>query len=78
MIQCARQSFELPVSIVHRLVDYFVLVSEEEIREAIRFYVEKAHTVAERAGAAAMKTRDQLARKRVGLILSVEILLLRC
>lgn len=69
-----RQSFELPVRIVHRLVDEFVLVSEEELRAAIRLYVEKAHTIAEGAGAAplaaAMKTRDRLAGKRVGLVLS--------
>ncbi len=69
-----RQSFELPVGIVHRLVDDFVLVSEEELRGAIRLYVEKAHTIAEGAGAAplaaAVKIRDQLAGKRVGLVLS--------
>ena len=69
-----RQSFELPVGIVHRLVDDFVLVSEEELRGAIRLYVEKAHTIAEGAGAAplaaAVKIRDQLAGKKVGLVLS--------
>lgn len=69
-----RQSFEFPVRIVHRLVDEFVLASEEELRAAIRLYVEKAHTIAEGAGAAplaaAMKTRDRLAGKRVGLVLS--------
>jgi threonine dehydratase len=69
-----RRSFELPVDIVHRLVDEFVLVSEEELRAAIRVYVEKAHTIAEGAGAAplaaAMKMRGGLAGKRVGLVLS--------
>ena len=69
-----RQSFELPVGIVHRLVDDFVLVSEEELRGAIRLYVEKAHTIAEGAGAAplaaAVKIRDQLVGKKVGLVLS--------
>jgi threonine dehydratase len=69
-----RQSFELPVGIVHRLVDDFVLVSEEELRAAIRLYVEKAHTIAEGAGAAplaaALKMREQLRGKRVGLVLS--------
>jgi threonine dehydratase len=69
-----RQSFELPVDIVHRLVDDFVLVSEEELRCAIRLYVEKAHTIAEGAGAAplaaAVKMREQLKGKRVGLVLS--------
>jgi len=69
-----RQSFELPVKIVHRLVDEFELVSEEELRAAIRLYVEKAHTIAEGAGAAplaaAVKMKKQLAGKRVGLVLS--------
>jgi len=59
---------------VHRLVDEFALVSEEELRSAIRLYVEKAHTIAEGAGAAplaaAVKMRDRLAGKRVGLVLS--------
>jgi threonine dehydratase len=69
-----KQSFELPVRIVHDLIDDFELVSEEELRAAIRLYVEKAHTIAEGAGAAplaaAMKMRDELAGKRVGLVLS--------
>ena len=69
-----RRSFELPVKIVHRLVDEFELVSEEELRAAIRLYVEKAHTIAEGAGAAplaaAVKMKKQLAGKQVGLVLS--------
>ena len=69
-----RQSFELPVKIVHRLVDEFELVSEEELRAAIRLYVEKAHTIAEGAGAAplaaAVKMKKKLSGKRVGLVLS--------
>jgi threonine dehydratase len=69
-----RQSFELPVDIVHRLVDDFVLVSEEELRAAIRLYVERAHTITEGTGAAplaaAMKMKDQLTGKSVGLVLS--------
>ena len=69
-----RQSFELPVDIVHRLVDDFILVSEEELRGAIRLYVEKAHTIAEGAGAAplaaAVKMRERLAGKKIGLVLS--------
>jgi threonine dehydratase len=69
-----KQSFELPIKIVHELVDDFKLVSEEELRAAIRLYVEKAHTIAEGAGAAplaaAVKMRDELAGKKVGLVLS--------
>ena len=59
---------------LRELVDDFVLVSEEEIRDAIRLYVEKTHTIAEGAGAAplaaACKIRDRLKGKKVVLILS--------
>jgi threonine dehydratase len=69
-----RQAFELPVQILRDLADDFVLVSDDEIRQAIKLYVEKAHTIAEGAGAAslaaAIKLRDQLNGKKVGLILS--------
>ena len=69
-----RQAFELPVQILRDLADDFVLVSDDEIRQAIKLYVEKAHTIAEGAGAAplaaAIKLRDQLKGKKVGLILS--------
>jgi len=69
-----KQSFELPVKIVHDLVDDFRLVSEDELRAAIRLYVEKAHTIAEGAGAAplaaAVKMKSELVGKRVGLVLS--------
>ena len=69
-----RQAFELTASMLRDLVDDFVLVSEEEIRDAIRLYVEKTHTIAEGAGAAplaaACKIRDRLKGKKVVLILS--------
>jgi threonine dehydratase len=56
------------------LIDDFVLVSEEEIKDAVRLYVEKAHTIAEGAGAASLaaacKIRDRLKGKKVVLILS--------
>ena len=69
-----RQAFELPTKILREQVDDFVLVSDEGIARAIKLYVEKAHTIAEGAGAAplaaAMKIRDQLKGKKVGLILS--------
>jgi threonine dehydratase len=69
-----RQAFELPVKILRELADDFVLVSESEIRTAIRLYVENAHTIAEGAGAAplaaAIKLRQQLRDKKVGLILT--------
>ncbi len=69
-----RQAFELPVEIMRDLVDEFVLVSDEGIREAIRLYVEKAHSIAEGAGAAplaaALKIRGSLEGMKVGLILT--------
>ena len=69
-----RQAFELPTRILRELVDDFMLVSDEEIGRAIKMYVEKAHTIAEGAGAAplaaAAKMRDRLKGKKVGLILS--------
>jgi threonine dehydratase len=69
-----RQAFELPTRMLRDLVADFILVSEDEIKEAVKTYVEKAHTVAEGAGAAplaaATKIKDQLKGKKVGLILS--------
>ena len=55
-------------------LDDFVLVSEEEICAAIRCYAQTIHQLAEGAGAAALaaalKLKDQLAGKRVGLVLT--------
>ena len=69
-----RVAFELPVSIMRGLLDDFILVTEEEIEAAIKLYVEKAHTIAEGAGAASLaagiKIRDRLQGKKVALILS--------
>ena len=69
-----RQAFELPLGILRDNIDDFILVSEDEIKDAIRLYVEKAHVIAEGAGAAplaaAYKIRDRLKGKKVVLILS--------
>ena len=55
-------------------LDDFVLVSEEEICAAIRCYAGSIHQLAEGGGAAplaaAFKLKDQLAGKRVGLVLT--------
>jgi threonine dehydratase len=55
-------------------LDDFVLVSEEEICAAIRCYAGTIHQLAEGGGAAplaaALKLKDQLAGKRVGLVLT--------
>ncbi|HEY6330286.1 MAG TPA: threonine/serine dehydratase [Blastocatellia bacterium] len=69
-----RVGFELPQQILWDLLDDFVLVSEEEIRRAILLYIEKAHTLAEGAGAAPlaalMKLKERLAGETVALVLS--------
>ena len=69
-----RQAFELALGILRDNIDDFILVSEDEIKDAIRLYVEKAHVIAEGAGAAplaaAYKMRDRLKGKKVVLVLS--------
>ncbi len=69
-----RNAFELPLGILREHLDDFILVSEEEMREAIKFYVEHCHTIAEGAGAAtlagAIKLKDKLKGKKVALVLS--------
>ncbi len=69
-----RVGFELTQRILWECLDDFVLVGEDEILRAIGFYVEKAHTLAEAAGAAslaaALKLRERLAGQTVALVLS--------
>ena len=56
------------------MVDEIMLVSDDEIAAAIRLLIETARQVVEGAGAAALaaaiKHRDTLAGKNVGLIVS--------
>jgi threonine dehydratase len=60
--------------IIRKHLDEFVLVDDEAIRAAIVHYLEHARTLAEGAGAAplaaAIQLREQLAGKKVALILS--------
>ncbi|MGI8838982.1 MAG: threonine ammonia-lyase [Pyrinomonadaceae bacterium] len=69
-----RTAFELTQCILWQHLDEFVLVSENEMLEAIALYVEKAHTLSEAAGtaslAAVLKLRDRLAGQTVALVLS--------
>ncbi|HEX6183249.1 MAG TPA: pyridoxal-phosphate dependent enzyme [Pyrinomonadaceae bacterium] len=69
-----RVAFELTQRMLWEMLDDFLLVTEEEIRQAMRLYVEGARTLAEGAGAAALagalKTRDAHAGRTVALILS--------
>lgn len=66
--------YELPQSIIWDLLDDFQLVSDEEITRAIAILIEKAHTLAEEAGAAALagaiKMKNQLRGKRVAVVVS--------
>ena len=66
--------YELPQSILRQHLDDFVLVSDDEIRRAMGLLVEKAHTLAEGAGAAALagafKRRKQLKGKKVSITVS--------
>jgi threonine dehydratase len=56
------------------LLKEFVLVSDEEIMRAMVWMIERAHTLAEAAGAAplaaAYSMRDELRGKKIGLVCS--------
>ena len=69
-----RTPFELPQRILRRLLDDFVLVSDEAISSAVRFLLERNRILVEGAGAsslaAALALKDQLAGQRVVLILT--------
>ncbi len=67
-------AFELPQKIMRELLYDFMLVSEEEIMHSMVWMIERAHTLAEGAGAASLAAayhmRDRLKGKRIGLICS--------
>jgi threonine dehydratase len=64
----------LPQSIMKEKLDDFTLVPDAEIRQAMVWLLEKAHTLAEGAGAAPLaaivRMKDQLAGKKVGMVIS--------
>lgn len=66
--------FELPQRVLRRLLDDFVLVSDDEIDVATAIMIEKTRTLVEAAGAsalaAAMKLRERLRGRTVALICS--------
>ncbi|MEZ4734308.1 MAG: pyridoxal-phosphate dependent enzyme [Caldilineaceae bacterium] len=68
------EPFMMPQRILWDLLDDFILVDDDEMRVAVRHYLEKAKTLAEPAGAAplaaALKLASQLQGKKVALILS--------
>jgi len=67
-------AFALPQKILWEMLDEFMLVTDEEILRAMVWMIERAHTLAEAAGAAALaaayRMRDELRGKRVGLVCS--------
>jgi threonine dehydratase len=69
-----RTPFELPQRILRRLLDDFVLVSEEAISSAVRFLLTRNRILVEGAGAsplaAALALKDRLAGRRVALIIT--------
>lgn len=66
--------FTLPQAILRELLDDFVLVEDELTLQAMVWYLQRGHTLAEGAGAtplaAAYQLREQLRGQRVGLICS--------
>src|SRR6266852_3988346 len=66
--------FELPQRILRRLLDDFVLVTDDEIDVATALMIEKTRTLVEGAGAAplaaALKIRERLRGRNVALICS--------
>ncbi len=62
------------VDYINKGADHIVIVSEEEIANAIRIYYRNIHNIAEGAGAAALagliQQREKMNGKRVGVILS--------
>ncbi len=69
-----KSGYELPQRIMADLLDDFLLVSDDDIRRAIGLLVEKAHTLAEPAGATALagavKHADRLKGKKVSITVS--------
>ena len=67
-------AFALPQAILQAQLDDFVLVSDGDIMQAMVWMIERAHTLAEAAGAAplaaAYALRNRLRGRRVGLICS--------
>jgi threonine dehydratase len=69
-----RTAFELPQRILWDMLDDFILVSDEEIRQALYLMIERTRNLVEAAGAAplagAIRLRDQLKGKHVALMCS--------
>lgn len=68
------EGYELPQGILWDMLDDFILVDDQEILQAISILIEKAHTLAEAAGATslagAFKQKDKIKGMKVALIVS--------
>ena len=68
------RGYALPQGILRDLLDDFVLVSDEEMEQAIVLHLENTHNLTEHAGAAslagALKMKDRLRGKKVALVMS--------
>ena len=68
------EPYMMPQQILWEHLEDFVLVEDDELRLGVRLLLEKAKTMAEPAGAsplaAALRLREQLAGRRVALVLS--------
>jgi threonine dehydratase len=69
-----RAPFDLPQAIMRRYLDDFILVSEDEIKQAVILMLEHTHNLAEGAGAAALaaalRLRERLKGRKVALVQS--------
>ncbi len=69
-----RAPFQLPLTIMRKLLDDMILVSEDELKRAIVLLLETTHQLAEGAGAAAtaaaVKLKDQNKGKKVAVVIS--------
>jgi threonine dehydratase len=68
------RGFEIPQEIMRQYLDDFVLVSDEAVMRATAWLIEKAHTLAEGAGAAPLaaiyQEREKWRGKKLGMICS--------
>ena len=66
--------YEMPQGILWDLLYDFILVSDTALLQAIGILIEKAHTLAEAAGAAglagAIKCKDSIRGKKVAIVVS--------
>jgi threonine dehydratase len=67
-------AFSLPQAILREYLDDFILLPDEEILRAMAWMIERAHTLAEAAGAAplaaAYRFREKMKGRKIGLICS--------